>query len=289
MSLEAKTDPFRQVTCWVDGTRVDRVSLFDRGLAYGHGLFETMRVASGEIPLLERHLARLEQGASALFIPLDSLAIQNYLQQIQGEISGRSGVLKLIITAGESLRGYALPNKSHPSTILQFHEGLPDCSSQQKGVKLPVCEYRLGRNTALAGIKHLNRLDQVLAATELNRSGHSDGIMLDEHQHVIETTSRNLFVHLEDGWLTPDLEHCGVAGVMREFLLDKVFPQLGLTLVVGDLPLSRLNEVTEAFVCNSVHGIWPVTGIGDSWQEPVGEETAKIIKTLGDLLPCFRD
>ena len=202
----------------------------DRGLAFGHGVFETMRFKNFDIPLKNKHFKRLKKGASLLNINLIDHVLEQYLADIMEKLKTKrisSGVLKLIITAGSSDSGYACPPNLEPNFFkvrsLQEITTHTDIAMD----KLGICEHRIPTNPQIASIKHLNRLDQVLASLEMQRSGFFDGIMLDHHDRIIETTSSNIFLKSRKSeWLTPEISDCGISGVMREVLINEIFPKL---------------------------------------------------------------
>lgn len=250
--------------CWVNGVPSTSVNVLDRGLHYGDGLFETLAVADGRIILLDYHLQRLMQGCERLSLGVPP--VETLQSELHAAATGRSrAVLKLIVTRGIGGRGYGLPPHAVPTRILLLYPQ-PDypAGNREEGVRLHVCTTRLGRNPRLAGLKHLNRLEQVLARSEWNAAeGVAEGLMLDEAGLVIEGTMSNVFAVSEAGVLTtPALERCGVAGVMRRHLLEQA-QRAGMTPQILDMTLDDLLGAREIFVCNSVIGVWPVIGVGE--------------------------
>ena len=242
----------------VDGVPCAFLPVSDRGLAYGDGLFETLRVSDGIVHHGERHLARLRAGADRLGIvaPCDAVW-QEDLAKIIPPGGGR-WVVKLILCRGEGGRGYAPAPNATSRRIVQIFDWpeWPTIYAAQ-GIETAVCATRLGTNPLLAGLKHLNRLEQVLASAELATAGLLEGLMLDQNDHLIEGTRSNVFVGLGGSLLTPQLDRCGVAGVMREIILEHA-ARAGIQVFERRLPLSQLCEATEMFFCNSLLGIWPV-------------------------------
>ncbi|VVQ19516.1 aminodeoxychorismate lyase [Pseudomonas fluorescens] len=265
---------------WVDGQPADALSLKDRGLAYGDGLFETIAVHHGAPVLLDRHLVRLVKGCQRLAINLDHSALRTELSSYAQALG--EGVLKLIVTRGDGLRGYA-PDPSAPARrILQ---GSPPAAypvaNAEQGVRLFPCSTRLSRQPLLAGLKHLNRLEQVIARSEWQDSEHAEGLMLDQGGRVIEGVFSNLFLVRDGVLITADLKRCGVAGVMRAELLFQA-ESLGIPTQITDITLDQLQWADEVFACNSVYGIWPVCAYAAlSW--PVGPLTRKL-QTIARLL-----
>lgn len=168
------------------------------------------------------------------------------------------GVLKIIVTRGSGGRGYAAPHEINTTRVLARFP-LPEYSFDfwNDGVAVKTCETRLGVNPALAGIKHLNRLEQILARAELENSKCQEGLMLDTDNNVIEGTMSNLFCVKNGDLITPDLSRCGVKGVIREEVI-KIAREVGLDPNETVFPLEVLYHSDEVFICNSVIGIWPV-------------------------------
>ncbi len=261
---------------------------------YGHGLFETMRLASGDIPLINYHLDRLLTGARKLTIPLDAGIVDDYISGFLADCN-ENGVVKLTVTAGAGQRGYRPSNTQRANIILQWFAELDPVAE----IRLQVCAHRLPENPALAGIKHLNRLDQVLASLELEyERGISirDGLLLDAKGNVIEALSSNIFCLVQGRWLTPDLACSGVAGVMRQFLIDEVIPAArsgSAPVDVTRIELTTLASADEIFICNAVRGITVVRALNDengvelaAWTETPA--TGGVSRHLENRLPCFR-
>ncbi|MEX3773237.1 aminodeoxychorismate lyase [Pseudomonas sp. MYb118] len=266
--------------CWVDGQPAQALSLKDRGLAYGDGLFETIAVKGGQPLLLDRHLSRLALGCSRLAINADQALIRDELLAYAGALG--EGVLKLIVTRGDGLRGYAPDPSAQARRILQGNPpaAYPAIHAQQ-GVRLFPCTTRLSAQPLLAGLKHLNRLEQVIARAEWQDTEHAEGLMLDEAGRVIEGVFSNLFIVRDGVLITADLQRCGVAGVMRAELLFQA-ESLAIPAQITDISLEQLHGADEVFVCNSVYGVWPVRAYGDChW--PVGPLTRKL-QTLSRAL-----
>ena len=258
---------------WVDGQPADALSLKDRGLAYGDGLFETIAVRGGQPILLDRHLTRLADGCSRLAIAADIELIRHELLNYAAAMG--EGVLKLILTRGDGLRGYAADPAAPGRRILQGNPpaAYPAAHAEQ-GVRLFPCSTRLAKQPLLAGLKHLNRLEQVLARAEWQDSEHAEGLMLDQAGRVIEGVFSNLFVVRDGVLITPDLKRCGVAGVMRAEILFQA-ESLAIPTQIADISLEQLQWADEVFVCNSVYGVWPVRACAAlSW--PVGPLTRKL-------------
>ena len=237
---------------FVGHVRVASVASSNRGLAYGDGLFETMRVHRGGIPLWPRHLARLRDGAGRLGITVPEPGfLEAKVLAFAGEIDG--GVLKLLLTRGDGGRGYAPQADAVPTWTLSRH---PLPVPLPGALRLHDCATRLAIQPALAGLKHCNRLEQVLARGEVERAACDEGLMRDMEGAPVCATAANLLVLQGGRWTTPAISRCGVAGVLRGWLLDA-----GL---VEEAPVAReaLDDADALALCNAVRGILPVASLG---------------------------
>jgi 4-amino-4-deoxychorismate lyase len=263
----------------VNGRPGSSVGVADRGLQYGDGLFETLAVNRGQVLCLDRHLARLASGCRSLEIPVpDEAALRNDLSTVTKGVA--RGVVKIILTRGVSARGYRAAANPTPTRIVSSHPWPPfPPSNRAEGVDLRVCRTRLSINLRLAGLKHLNRLEQVLAVNEIDDPKVSEGLMLDTDGAAVEGTMSNVF-YVEGGRLmTPDLSRCGVHGIIRAEILD--WARIHLDTPVGQTRVGpeSLLKSEECFVCNSLIGIWPVRSI-DGCEIPLGSVTQSIQSEL---------
>jgi len=256
---------------------VDRIDPADRGLAYGDGVFETLRVAAARLIWWEAHWARLGRGVARLGIALPDAALIR--RNIDALIAGQAeGVLKLILTHGAGGRGYAPPVEPQPTLILSLHDMPPPIPAA--GVLVHRCETRLAIQPQLAGIKHCNRLEQVLARAEWNDDEIHEGLMRDSEGFVVCATAANLFVLREGRWRTPPVDRCGVAGVCREWLLAHADAD------ERRLTVEDVESADAVFLCNSVRGILPVAALGERrWS--LNARTAQLQRMLAAAEPCF--
>lgn len=258
---------------------VDQLSVADRGLAFGDGVFETMRLAAGRVALLEYHLDRLESGCNILAIPVDRARIKSSLAIFLTAISDPAPtIIKLIVTRGAGGRGSKPPaiQTTDPTVIWQCLPLEDTTQLARLGVKLHPCKLPLYSTPFLAGIKHLNRLNYVMAASELSEGGDIQGLLLDEDGKVVESLHHNLFFVKNNQLYTPMLKSAGVKGVVRRLILERFAPSCALTAHEGRYGLADLLAADEVFLCNGVRGIWPVKLCGDKqWQTP-GAVTVKL-------------
>ncbi len=239
----------------INGEMTELLSATDRGLHYGDGLFETLAVINGRPRFWLAHMARLQRGCEVLGLPMPDP------QQLHEEALSLCGgeeraVLKLVITRGSGGRGYRPPQEPSPQRLL-FSYPWPDYPELANGIQLRVCQTPLACNPALAGIKHLNRLEQVLARAEWDDVAIHEGLMCDLDGRVKEGTMSNLFWVEEGRIFTPDLSHCGVAGVMRAEVMAMA-RDLGIRVDTAEIHPEELLQVDEIFMTNSIIGIWPV-------------------------------
>lgn len=243
--------------CLVNGQASDGVSCDDRGLSYGDGLFETMAVVAGKIPLWDWHMQRLQRGCERLKFACPDVEVL-YAEVAQLLRGTQRAVIKLMLTRGRGGRGYASATSSVPTRIVQCHPW-PELPRRywESGVKVIFCEQRLARQPVLAGIKHLNRLEQVLARAEWEDTEIQEGLLADTEGAIIEAVSHNLFLVSGETLTTPALHFSGVAGVMREYLLSYLRDN-GYTANVVPVTRQAVMAADAVFLCNSIHGIWPV-------------------------------
>lgn len=231
--------------------RIQELSAQDRGLMYGDGLFETLRASDGELPWWSAHWQRLQKGADRLGLALpDESMILDAAREL---LDNQSQVLKIILTRGESGRGY-LPVSGLPTCILSTHD-LP--LRMVEPLRLHWCTTPVAQQPVLAGMKHLNRLENVLARRECAETGQDEGLMVDVSGHVICATAANVFVYAGGQWHTPDLSRGGVAGIAREKLLTLLHG-----VRIGSVTRAQIESADAVFLCNAVRGIMVVGRIG---------------------------
>ncbi len=245
------------LACLINGVPSDCVAASDRGLQYGDGLFETIAVRRGVPCLWHRHIERLLRGCRILDLPLPP--VDRLLDDCLSLIRGRdNAVLKIILTRGSGGRGYAPPADPTPTLILSLHPS-PDYSPawRDDGVALTLCRTPSTENRRLAGLKHLNRLDQVLARKELSADGSVEGLMCDSRRHLIGGTMTNLFLWNDGVLMTPKLDSCGIAGTVRSLVLELARCD-GCRVLIDDIHLAQIGRMQGMFLTNAVAGVWPV-------------------------------
>ncbi|ESQ14250.1 MAG: aminodeoxychorismate lyase [Thiohalocapsa sp. PB-PSB1] len=248
----------------VNGQERAVVSIEDRGLLYGDGLFETIAVRGGAPCRWSAHFARMARGAERLGIPCpDAQLIRSEVDALVDGIE--HAVLRLTLTRGGGGRGYRAPDVQLPTRILALYPSpAPEVGPNNSAVQLRLCHTRLGENPLLAGIKHLNRLEQVLARSEWQRPEITDGLMTDYQGHLICGTMTNVFLVFDDGIVTPALDRCGVVGTTRSLVFECA-AVLGIPLAEREVPSAELWRAQALFVTNSLLGMLPVARL-ESWE-----------------------
>lgn len=263
----------------VNGSFNGTVSALDRGLAYGDGVFRTLKVANGIPVHWPLHYQKLVEDCSAIGIvcPSADLFINDFAQLFSPNEA--VFVAKIIVTRGEGERGYKPSPIVSPMRVM-IKSNLPDYAASYftEGVHLQVCETRIGHQTKLAGIKHLNRLENILARMECSAPEVVDGIMLDVEGNVIECTSANIFARFGKTLLTPKLDLCGVAGITRMQILSRA-NTLNLEAKIEEINLQKLLSADEIIISNSLYSAWQVLSIGEkAWgKQSLAENIRKAI------------
>ncbi len=242
-------------TTLINGQSGDQVCVAERALHYGDGLFETIACHGGQPCWLPLHLQRLRKGCERLQLPFDAYDV------LAEEIAQLAAwpvrcIVKVIVSRGcATRRGYRPGGDEHPTRIVSRHEWPQEADAA--GLRVGLSAVRLGNNAVLAGLKHLNRLEQVLA--QLARpAGIDEVLMLSDSQQVISGSMSNIFFADERGLFTPDLRECGVEGVMRRVVLEAA---RGLPLTVRPVAATELPRVREAFLTNVRWGVRSVTAL----------------------------
>jgi len=263
----------------INGKSTAEISYMDRGLQYGDGVFETIAVNNGKLLCWDEHIERLNLGCKHLNIPLqNSETLKN--EALSLIHSDNKAVIKLMITRGQGGRGYAMPEQTEPSRIVSLYPFPNHSEDNSNGISMRICKYRYAHNETLAGIKHMNRLEQVIARSEWSNTDIAEGIVLDKENNVIEGTMSNIFCVINNVLLTPALNLCGVEGIIRNKIIE-LAPTLSMNIEVKTISLDELKSADEIFVCNSVIGLWPVIEL-EQQAFSIGKLSKKIRQALLD-------
>lgn len=262
----------------VDGRPASEVDALDRGLAFGDGVFRTLRVSAGRPLNWERHFRRLVHDCTALGLaaPGDEL--------LRGEIRAVApgeATVKIIYTRGSPGRGYSLPTQPAPRRIVAAFAP-PDYPPElaREGIRVRRCALVLSDQPRLAGVKSLNRLENVLARAEWYDPQIREGLLCDARGRLIEGTMSNVFLVRGTQIATPDLVRCGVIGAQRE-RVRALADAAGIACATRDIPFTELDEADEVFLTNSLIGIWPVVSLdGKTWKQ--GPITRRLQSLISD-------
>jgi len=256
----------------INGVKQSKISIFNRNIQFGDGLFETCVVENKKILFWVNHFARLNRGCEQLKISkVDESVWLSDVKKALSLCSYDRCVVKLILSRGESLRGYGF--KDDIKLVRAVIVSELQKATLNKSFCLEYCQSGYDSNPKLAGIKHCNRLEQVLARAGLKSD---EGIMLDENHNVISVTQGNIFAILGNKLITPKLDKCGVEGTRRSVILD-LTKHLGIKVKVEVLSVEKLGQADEVFISNSIIGIQSISQIGD-----IGLGESPITKKIKD-------
>ena len=256
----------------------------ERGFHYGDGLFETIAIRDGKPRLWSYHAERLQSSCEKLGLERpDDIRLEVHLEAALKDSNENTNccTAKIIVTAGVGKRGYARPSRGRSQSYIGiFPANPPNKPAYQKGVATVLCETRLGVGSPLAGMKTLNRLEQVLARSEVTPTGAFEGLTLDAEGRVICGTMSNVFIVRDKRVLTPSLERCGVSGIMRRLVIEEL-NRSNEPVVVTDLSMDDLANADEVFITNSQMGAVPVHRCGElHWS--VGPATRDVMGLLAE-------
>ena len=240
----------------VNGVVSDHISVNDRGLQFAHGLFETMLIKNQQAQDLDLHLQRMKLGCERLQIEFPS----NWQDEIL-QFCTQDGVLKLILTSGDSKQGLKKPDNIKPNRIIKINKLPHDIEYKQKyGIKVKICQTRLSCNPQTFGLKCLNWLEPTLANMELGEQ-YLEGLMLNMKGEIIEGTTSNFFAFKNDTLFTPDLKECGLKGITRAKVLA-IATEMGLNVSISTI--KDYHDFTSCFITNSVIGLVPIKEINNT-------------------------
>jgi 4-amino-4-deoxychorismate lyase len=237
----------------VNGEETSSVNALDRGLQYGDGVFRTLKVVAGGVRWWEDQYGKLADDCAALQLHCpDREVLEGEVQQLVHEPD--VGVIKIIVTRGSGQRGYGIPANVTPTRIVM---GFPFPGRENLDVRVRWCELRLASQPKLAGIKHLNRMENVLARSEWDDPDIAEGLLMGEAGQVICGTMTNLFIVEQGSLITPDISRCGIAGVARSRIM-RAAKRHGQAVRVEPVSRERLLAAEGVFLCNSLIDVWRV-------------------------------
>jgi len=248
---------------WVDGELQSSVSILDRGLQYGDGVFETIACRRGCLRFVAQHVARLQQGCERLQIAFDAHRKLTAELERASRLAPPVAIIKVIVTRGDALpRGYGSVGRESPRRIVTMWPDAPLPESlRAQGAAVRFGQLRLARNPRLAGIKHLNRLEQVLARAEWHDAGTFESLLTDSEGHLVSGTMSNVFALKGQTLVTPPVDQCGVAGVLRAVVLREA-AHFRLEPSIAPVSVQRLLNADAVFLTNARIGVLPVSRLG---------------------------
>jgi len=267
-------------------TALQEISINDRAFQYGDGLFETVAIRNHEPRLWQYHSERLAKGCKALNFAMPKerelrSGLHHALQN--SSVTSDHCTVKIIVTAGAGVRGYGRSKDVSPTVYFGvFPSTPPALAHYRQGIETPICRTRLAVGSATAGLKTLNRLEQVLARSELTRSKQFEGLTMDADGNIICGTMSNVFFVSGNSISTPPLDRCGVAGVMRRHVIETLRAN-DRSVDVAVMPESQLQSIDELFVSNSQFGVIPVARCNkfDLGVGPVTKATMALLAANG--------
>ncbi|MEC7595497.1 MAG: aminodeoxychorismate lyase [Pseudomonadota bacterium] len=242
----------------IDGEEQSQISIFNRNMQYGDGLFETCVAKDNQILFWSRHLSRLDSGCDKLKIKKIEESI--WLEDIKKALSlfsKKNCIIKLILSRGNSHRGYSYPDDILPVRVVIVSEMKKNKSKQSFSLEYALSGYHSNPN--LAGIKHCNRIEQILARATMQED---EAIMLDENKNIISVTQGNIYFIFGRRLLTPKLDRCGVVGSRRSLILE-LAKSIGLEINEEEISMIQAKKADEVFISNSLIGIQSISSIED--------------------------
>jgi 4-amino-4-deoxychorismate lyase len=251
----------------VNGEPHGKVSATDRGFAYGDGVFRTFPAHNGKPMHWPRQYAKLARDGAALGLPVPPAGVLS--TEVRSACAGVSEcAVKIVLTRGAGDRGYRYAEEGEPTRVVLAQPLSPGVVERRAGgVAARLCSLKLGHQPALAGLKHLNRLENVLARAEWSDPEIAEGIMCDTEGNVICGTMTNIFITCGGALATPRLDRCGVAGVTRERVMEAA-GRAGHSCAITTLTWDEVLGADEVFLVNSLAGIWPVRDLDGQPRTP---------------------
>ena len=262
----------------INGNETHYIDATDRGFQYGDGIFETIALRNGHVYLWEKHLARMSAACQRLLLPMpDTKLLRSETQSLVKGVD--NGIIKIILTRGVGERGLLYPNPTNPTRVLILYDNNQYLRENwMLGVNTRICSTILGQNSVLAGIKHLNRLEHIIARNEWHDSSILEGILLNQDGLVIEGTSTNIFIVTSGKIVTPLLDQCGVDGIMRNVVIE-FLQSKNQACIIANISETDIYHADEIFLTNSIVGVWPVKKV-NTVDFGVGPVTNMLVREL---------
>lgn len=262
---------------FVNYQEISALSVADRSIAYGDGVFETLLLTNGKPNSISLHKQRLQRAMLRLKFneaSIDYDQIFDFIEQ-QSDSQQKHQVAKIIVSRGSGGRGYLPPQEPNYSIIIGISPYQKNSESEQQGVRLELSNISCAINRSVAGLKHLNRLENVLAKQDLSTDCY-EGIMLDEDGYLVECIQSNIFWFKDKVLYTPLLNRSGVQGTMR----NKINQFMHGVVQIGQYPIEALLDADEAFICNGLTRVLPVRELKGFRTFEIGKQTRLLQQTF---------
>lgn len=272
----------------INGEFNSLLDISDRSFHYGDACFTTICVKQSRLQLWAKHLERLTNNCQRLGIQFaDWSAVLQSAERLIEKSGAESAVVKVVITRGRGGRGYSPKEVRWPSYVVSIHS-FPSLYTNwhQNGINVGLSSVKLGKQPLLAGIKHCNRLEQVLIKDALDKTEFDDVLVCDFDDNLVESSAGNLFWLTQGQWYTPSLEYSGVEGVMRNCVLD-YFAEKNSPVVQVTQNIGANFAADEMFICNSLMGVVAINTFNDSTRQRVLSFASEQVKLLQmELASC---
>jgi len=261
----------------VNGMPTASVGAGERGLMYGDGVFRTLAVRGGAALNWQRHYRLLARDCGAIGLACPA---QDLLAAEVRQVAAQDATVKIIVTRGASGRGYGYDEGTANTRIVAAYPAFADIDASRDGVRVRRCRLVLAEQPVLAGIKSLNRLENVLARAEWRDPGIREGLLADQGGRLVEGTMSNVFLTIGAVLVTPAITRCGVSGAQRERIIE-IAGKGGVACEVRDVAFDELRGAGEVFLANSLIGIWPVVAL-DDWRWAPGPVARHMQRRIGE-------
>lgn len=266
---------------WINGQQGTELSVLDRSVQFGDGLFETCVAREGEILHWDFHCQRVQEGLKKLKIDLDVKALENFQSWVR-EISPKGwSCFKWLISRGVSPRGYThIPGSPATQVYCCYDFAGFNLERWRNGVGVYLSDIPISENAYLAGLKHLNRLDSVLAK---NGSSEDEPLLCLSSGEIVEASIGNIFWFDGNSWWTPPIDKAGVKGVIRSRLLEEGPREVSQDFGEKALSWETLHQSQSVFICNTLIGIWPVVIAGSLNTSCAFKNQRQIVNNKGQI------
>ena len=245
----------------IDGVVSDVIAADSRGLAYGDGVFRTLLAIDGVVQRFDAQYARLAADAAALELDApDAATLHADSQAVLADSGLAQAALKWMLVRASGTRGYRSTTRTCMRIVSAAPAPVYPPALWRDGAVADIAPFTLAMQPRLAGLKHLNRLELVLASRDWP-DGIDERLLCDAEGFLVGGTRSNLFWLKQGALYTPALDRCGIRGMMRGEVLA-LAARVGLAVHEVREPATTLHDADEVFICNALIGLWPLRRIG---------------------------